>query len=132
MGAGISTTLKPVHDSLYFVLPIAFWAYALYKSYDIMCVKQNAGLATMMLLALIIFATLDVVYCIGLVTDKSLTSDTNFQVIKFNIYAEIVIFSLGILLATFDLFKTVNKTKCESVTAAYGKVSAAYSRVRRR
>ena len=128
MGAGVSTPLKPIHEAMYFILPLTFWAYVLYKSYEWTCVKHNSGLSIIVLLAVIIFGGLDVIYCIGLVTDTALTSDANFQYLKFNIYAELVIGTLGVLLASFDLLKTVGNTKCAQITAAYGKATAAYGK----
>jgi hypothetical protein len=132
MGASVSAPLKPIHDAMYFVLPLTFWAYVLYKSYEFTCVKRNSGISTILLLAVIIFASLDVVYCIGLVTDTAVTNSASFEYLKFNIYAEIVIGTLGVSLATLDLFKTLNNTKCAQISAAYSKASAAYSKARGR
>ena len=132
MGASVSTPLKPIHEAMYFILPLTFWAYVLYKSYELTCVNHNSGLSTILLLAVIIFGGFDVIYCIGLVTDTAVTNSASFQFLKFNIYAEIVIGTLGVLLASFDLLKTVGNTKCAQISAAYGRATAAYSKVRGR
>lgn len=123
------STLAPVHNIYYAILPIVFWIYVFIYTRTKACTEKQTTFIKGVLLFLIVFMTFDVIYCSALLGDPTFTDDPSYATIKPSVIVSLVTSLVGVLASIWHLYGIHAGTYCGVVERVAARVGAVKARV---
>lgn len=124
------TTLAPVHNLFYAILPIIFWIYVFIYTRTKACTEKQTTFIMGVLAFLIVFMALDITYCSILLNEPTFKNDPNYTSIRISIIVSLVMSVLGVAMSIVNFFAIYRGTYCSTVDKLANKASAYTARAR--